>query len=268
MNLNNNIMKTIRIKMAVLAVLMATVVCGQEITTQHYEVAGYDNIEVSSAIDVRLVADGKEGVTVSCDERLLPAIIIEQRGNKLEIGVDWKKLHWITGRKRDRHISIHKNRVEINGMVFSGGMQIDVSVKHVKAISTSASGDVTWEGDLPADELHLNAFSSGDITWEGTLTANVLHIDCASSGDVEGVYKGGSAFVELSSSGDYEGVMEVETLDAQISSSGDFEGRVNAVKAVFDLSSSGDAEVWGVIDSLYVNACSSAEFNGKKNPPA
>ncbi len=256
-------MKTIINIVILVAVSMATAL-GQEIKTKEYSLTNYDKIEVTNSIDVKLVADGKEGVSVTCDERLLPAIRVEKNGSKLEIGLDWKKLKELTGRRRNQSISIDEDRVKINGMVFYGGIKVTAYIKQIKEIRTSSSGDVKWEGSLPTNELHLKTSSSGDIKWTGILTVDKLYIDCSSSGDVEGDYKGKEAFVELSSSGDYEGNMEVETLEAQISSSADFVGKVNALKAKFDLSSSGDAEVKGVIDSLYVEASSSADFHGKK----
>lgn len=256
-------MKTIVNIVILVAVSMATAL-GQKIKTKEYQLTNYDKIEVTNAIDVKLVANGKEGVSVRCDERLLPAIKVEKHGSRVEIGLDWDELKEITGKRRMRNVSINNEQVKINGIIFHGGIKVTAYIKQIKEIKTSSSGDVEWEGSLPTNELYLKASSSGDITWNGILEVDNLRISCSSSGDVEGDYKGKEAFLELSSSGDYEGDMDVDTLEVEISSSADFVGKVNATKAVFDLSSSGDAEVKGVIDSLYVEASSSADFHGKK----
>ncbi len=237
---------------------------GQEITTKEYQLTDYNSIEVTSSVDVKLVSNGKEGVSVRCDERLQPAIKIKQNGHKLQIGLNWEELKKITGKRRIRNVSINNNKVKINGMLFKGGIHITANIKNIRRIKTSSSGDVKWNGNLPTDELHLKASSSGDIKWKGILNIDKLYINCSSSGDVEGNYNGKNAFVQLSSSGDYEGEMKVETLKVKVSSSGDFIGQVKAKKATFNLSSAGDAKVKGMIDSLYVNVSSSADFHGKK----
>ncbi len=108
-------MKTIATIVIFMIASMATAL-GQEIITKNYELTDYNSIEVTSAIDVKLVANNKEGVSVRCDERLLPAIKIEQNGHKLEIGLNWKELRKITGKRRIRNISINNNKVKINGM--------------------------------------------------------------------------------------------------------------------------------------------------------
>ncbi len=256
-------MKTIVNIVIFVAISMATAL-GQSIKTKEHQLSNYDKIEVTNSINVKLVASGKEGVSVRCDERLIPAIKVEKYGSRLEIGIDWEELKKITGKRRNRSISISNDQVKINGVVFEGGIDVTVYVKQIKEIKTSSSGDVEWDGSLPTNELHLKTSSSGDIEWSGLLEVDKLYINCSSSGDVEGNYKGKEAFVELSSSGDYEGDMEVENLETKISSSADFIGKVNASKAVFYLSSSGDAEIKGIIDSLYVKASSSADFHGKK----
>ncbi len=252
------------INMAVMLMIITVTAFGQTVKTKNYDIVNYNKIKVSNSIDVKLVADRQEGVSVSCDERLLPAIKIEKNDEELNIGLDWDILKKITGNRRNRSISINEHRVKINGVIFNGGIEVIVHVKQVKAITTSSFGDVEWEGSLPSKELYLKTSFSGDIQWKGVLKVDKLHITCYSSGDVEGNYTGKQAVVNLNSSGGYEGKMNVETLDADISTSGDFEGEVNAKKATFDLNSSGDANVKGVIHSLYVEASSSADFYGKK----
>lgn len=251
------------LKIAIVLLMSSTIVLGQKVKTKKYAVANYDKIEVRNSVDVRLVANGKEGVSVECDECLLPALKVVQRGSQLEIGLDWKMLQKICGKRTSRSISMGKNRVRINGIVFESGINVTVYVKQIKEIKAASSGDVEWEGSLPTNELSLKASSSGDITWTGLLEIDDLHIDCSSSGDVSGNFQGNEAFVNLSSSGDYEGDMHVEVLKAELSSSADFVGKLEATKAIFDLSSSGDAEVKGTIDSLFVEASSSADFYGK-----
>ncbi len=251
------------VNIAVFVILITATAFGQGIKTKRYDLTNYNKIKVSSSIDVKLVANEQEGVSVSCDERLLPAIKVEKEGRKLNIGLDWKILKKICGNRRNQSVSITKNKIKINGKVFNGGIKVTAYVKQIKEIKTSSSGDVRWEGNLPTNELYLSTSSSGDIKWKGDLMIDKLHVECSSSGDVAGNYSGKLAFVKLSSSGGYKGKMNVDKLKVEISSSGDFNGKVNANTARFYLSSSGDARVNGNIGSLYVEASSSSDFYGK-----
>ncbi len=248
--------------------LIAHIGFSQRMATKNYDIQNYNAISVGNALDVKLIPDGSEGATVKCDERLLPAIGIYTKGGLLDISLDWKAVDKICGKsfwgRNNRNISISKNKVRINGKTFNGGIEIIVHVKHLQKLSTRASGDIFWNGDMVTDRMVLNTSSSGDITWKGTLEADDLEIYCSSSGDVEGNCRCKNVNIKLSSSGDFEGNIIANTVMARLSSSGDFEGRVDAEKAHFDLSSSADANVSGRINHLIVNASSSSDFYGRK----
>lgn len=255
-------MKTI-ISITVFLWVSISVLWGQEIKTKIVDVENYNRIEVSSSLDVELIADGKEGVSIRCDEWLLPAIKVIKSGTLLEIGLDRKILKKITGRRWIKNVSISKDKVKINGMVFNGGISVVAHVKEIREITASSSGDVWWTGQLPTNRLQLNASSSGDISWEGMLTAEELRINCSSSGDVSGNFEGQKAVFDLSSSGDFEGNVTADVLKVDLSSSADFESAIQVQEATFELSSSGDAHVSGTVDFLNVQADSSADFYGK-----
>ncbi len=253
------------VSFAILLAIQISVLYGQKISQKEYKLSDYSKIKVSSSLDVKLVASDKEGVTLKCDERLIPGIKIEKSGQVLEIGLDWDKLDDIAGSSFfNRSVNISKDKVKINGKIFKGGINIVVYVKQISEITASSSGDVYWEGNLPANKLNINSSSSGDIKWTGVLKADLLNIKCSSSGDVTGDFEGEKSSIKISSSGDYNGNLHVNLFDAHISSSGDYKGELNAQTASFDLSSSGNATVSGNIDNLRVHASSSADFYGRK----
>lgn len=274
-------MKTI-LSILVSIIFGVSTVYGQKLVTKEFAVKNYDKIEVRNSLDVKLVADGRESVSVRCDERLLPAIEIKTQGEILKIGFNWAKIKEITGRKRNRSISISKDRIKINGIVFNGGIEIIAHIKRIHKLETMASAGIYWEGNLPTNKLEINCSSSGDVKWTGLLDIDKVEIDCSSSGDVKGDIKAKEVEIELSSSADYEGNIETTKIEAEVSSSADIEGtliaetaefeisssadivlHLNAVKAIFDMSSSADANIEGIIDELFVEASSSAEFQGK-----
>ncbi len=240
----------------------------QQIATKNYPVRNYSSISARNALDVILIPDGTEGVSVKCDNRLLPAIAIEKRGHLLDIGFDWDIIDKICKRsffgRNNRNIQIGKNSVKINGTKFNGGIKIIVHVNQLYSIRTIASGNISWKGDLITDKMELNTSSSGDISWKGTLKADYLVINCSSSGDVEGDCNSKKVKLKLSSSGDFKGNITSQSVVAKLSSSGDYKGHIQADVAQFELSSSADAKVSGRIKYLRVNASSSADFHGKQ----
>ncbi len=248
--------------------LTAHIGFSQRMATKSYDIKNYKAISVGNALDVKLIPDGKEGITIKCDERLIPAIDIYKKGNLVDISLNWKAIDKICGKRlfgrNNRNISIGKNRVKINGKTFMGGIQITAHVKHLKRLSVRSSGNITWNGDLVTKSMILDIWSSGDIKWNGTLQADDLEINCSSSGNVVGNCHCKSVNISLGSSGDFVGDITANDVMVRLSSSGDFKGEVNAETAQFDLSSSSDARVSGKIRYLTVNASSSANFFGKK----
>ncbi|MBS9768713.1 MAG: hypothetical protein KGV44_14415, partial [Flavobacteriaceae bacterium] len=64
----------------------------------------------------------------------------------MSIGLDWKVLRKITGRRWSQSISINNNKLKINGMSFKGQLKVTANIKQIKEIKTSSSGDVEWSG--------------------------------------------------------------------------------------------------------------------------
>ncbi len=256
---------------------------GQEITTKTFDLADYDRIEVESAIDVKLLANGTEGVSVECDERLIPAIKVVKNGNSLKLSLDWKKLKKITGKYWRQNVRISEDKVRINGMTFNGGLSIEVGVKNISEIIASSSASVSWDGNLPAKKLSLMATSSADIDWKGILQVQNLRLHCSSSGSINGDCKASKAIVNVSSSADYKGNLRADKAIFDVSSSGsinltgvfdnlivtgsssgDFIANLKAKNGIFSLSSATNVKVQGVIDILSVTSTSSADFRGQK----
>ncbi len=272
---------------AIFLVVIAATLFGQDTKTKHYDLTNYDEIEVSNSLNVKVVQNGKEGITVKCDSKLLPAILVDKIGNKIKIGIDWDEIEEICGTSffSNRSISVHKNYVKINGKVFEGKIEIVAYFKNIsklKAASsgdilvdsdlqsddlqviTSSSGDILMKGNLKADNLEFTASSSGDIVCNGLSNSNKLKLQSSSSGDIEVNCKTVSAIINLSSSGDFDGNVDANNIKVSISSSAEYKGIMNAEEAKFDLHSSGSARVSGNIDNLYVDASSSGDFYGKK----
>lgn len=234
---------------------------GQKVVNREFDYSNYNKVRLECPIDLEIVADEKEGLSVKCDERLIKAFVIKNINNELIINFNPKVLKSKIFSRANYQFG--ENKTKINGITYQGTIKMVVHVKYITEITSSQSGDITWKGNLPTKDLSLKANSSGDITWEGVLITNMLTAKASSSGDIEGDCKSKSVIINLDSSGDYLGNLDARTLKMSLSSSGDFKGNINAQTADFFLSSSSDASVSGSIGTLNIKASSSADFHGK-----
>lgn len=243
--------------------LTANIGVGQKLVTQNFDVKNYDKLHTSNSINVRIIADNKEGVSVRCDNRLIPYLQVETDRETLHIGLDWKKLKKKYSGLFSTSYTMSKNKITINNTTFHGGIKVTVHVKNIAEISARSAGDISWVGNLPSKNLTLRTSSSGDISWQGTLNVDNLSVIGSSSGDIVGNCKSKTTSLKLSSSSDFKGNITTSQLYVKLSSSADIKSEVRATNAEFYLSSSADAKVSGEIEKLKVTASSSADFSGK-----
>lgn len=248
----------------VLLLLIAATVLGQEIETKNYNFSNYDKIKVSNSLNVRLIADNSEGVSVTCDNRLLPAMRVKQSGSKVSISIDWDKVKKIVKSRKVSKVNIDEDIVIINDYEFKGGIIIKVNVKNISELEAVSAGGIIWDNNLPTKNLRLMASSAGSIKWQSLLKLDKLYIDCSSAGNLSGDINTKTAVVNLSSAGNYNGNINSETLEADISSAANFRSEIDAKKATFQLNSAANAKVWGNIDDLFVEASSISKFRGRQ----
>ncbi len=249
----------------ILIVAIAATVFSQEIQTKHYDFKDYNRIEVSNSLYVKLIANNKEGVSVSCDKLLLPAMIVKKAGKKLSISIDWDKIKKIVKKRKLKYVIIDEDRVIINKHnKFKGGVKVTVNVKNITEIETVSAGVVKWKGSLPTKQLRMISSSAGSIKWDGILKLDELNMECSSAGSVLGDLNVKKAEVELNSAGKYSGDMNIETLEAEITSAANFTGNVNASNAKFDLNSAANTNLTGNIDTLYAEANTSSKIKAKE----
>ncbi|PID94604.1 MAG: hypothetical protein CSA95_02510 [Bacteroidetes bacterium] len=250
---------------AIFTLLIAATVFSQEIQTEHYDFKDYDKIEVNNSIYVTLVARNQEGVSVSCDDRLMPAMQVKKMGDKLSISIDWDKVERIVEKQENSEIIINDDRIIINDEnKFRGGLKVTVNVKNVTEIEAISAGMVKWEGDLPTKKLRLITSSAGSIKWDGVLELDELDMVCSSAGSVLGDLKLKNAAIALNSAAKYSGDIDVETLVAEISSAANFQGNVNASRAKFDLDAVSNAKITGSIDTLHAEANTSSNLSAQE----
>jgi hypothetical protein len=147
-------------------------------STEERHVAGFHAIALSAPVDVQLVQDGTEGLTITGDDNVLPLI-----ETKVENGV--LKIRFV-----DHHANVTTH----------GDIKATVRAKSIDTIMVAGSGDVRTAA-LDAPHLKVLIGGSGDVRIAG-LTTPALETHIGGSGDLTAAGKVGTFEVNIGGSGD------------------------------------------------------------------
>ncbi|GAB4329412.1 MAG: hypothetical protein Kow0074_25880 [Candidatus Zixiibacteriota bacterium] len=207
-------------------------------------IKGVEAVEYGTVGVLYISIGDKEELVISGDDNLLGIIETEVAGNTLIIESE-------TGKSP-------KPRQPL---------RFYLTVKSLRSIEISSSGDVEIEDDIDADRFRIESHSSGDLRM-AVLSCEEADITIGSSGDIEIEHLTADQLdVEIGSSGDLtirDG--SVTEQDVQIHSSGDYKARdLVSRHAYVRTSSSGDAHVY-VTEFLDAETSSSGDINFYGNP--
>lgn len=189
----------------------------------------FDEIKVSTGIDVYLRQGNDYSIAVEADENLHEYIRTEIKAGVLNVYSD---------------ANIREAKMK----------RVYVTMKDVKALNTSSAGDIIGETPVRGDEIEISASSAGDINLE--VYASDLDIRISSSGNVKLSGKADWLNADLSSAGDLEAFeLVVKEADVSVSSAGDAQINVTD-KLIARASSAGDISYRG--DPKQVDAHSSS----------
>lgn len=161
--------------------------------TEVRTVAAFSAVGLTGSIDAEIAAGAESRVEISGDDNIVPLIITEVRGDRLEIST--------------------RNSVRPSVKLIAR-----ITVPRLTAIAVSGSGDIIAHG-IQADHLAIALSGSGDIRGDGT--AHEIEIDVRGSGDIAfDQLAAERARVHVSGSGDVA-VAASRALDVSISGSGD-----------------------------------------------
>jgi len=179
--------------------------------TEKRKVGDYDAISSGGFFDVILVK-GKEGViTLTAEENILEHIIIEVKGNNLQI-------------KTEKGYNIKTRK----------GVKITVPVTDIDEVSLGGSGNITSKTTIKAESLKLNLGGSGNIDLD--IDSSSLNASIGGSGSIKLSGNSGNAKTSIAGSGSIKAYdLIVKTLKANIAGSGNIKATVkdeiNAVVA-------------------------------------
>jgi hypothetical protein len=190
------------------------------VVTEERAVSGFNELRVSSGIDVIIRQGDGESLEIEADDNLLEHIKTEVVGNTLKIYTDKNIRRAKARRAYLEYRELGSIRISSAGDVTgentlqTGTLSIDIS----------SAGDL--ELDVQADEIYCDISSSGDVRLSGS--ADILEADLSSAGNL-------SAYelitrkckVSCSSAGDAR-VYATEELDLRCSSAGNIYYRGDA----------------------------------------
>ena len=215
------------------AVAAATSACGHATnedpgpqTSRNFAVGAFDELELAGAYDVEVKTGGQPSVAASGPEKLLDRLVVEVKGNTLEIHPR-KEKGW-----------------------FSRGWHSNDKVKLVVTVPSLQAATLAGSGVVAIDKVEGSKFDgqiagSGDLRL-GSVDVGSLKLGIAGSGGAKaGTGKARSAEYDIAGSGGIEGAqVAVEDLKVSIAGSGDV--KANATKtADVDIMGSGNVEVTG-----------------------
>jgi hypothetical protein len=231
---------TFTIKVAVLFLLVLTTATISTNAQQTKTVAlkNYNQISVSSGIDLYLSQGNTESIKIVSGAELLKNVIIAQKGTHLSIrykeNISWER-------------------------IFKGqAIKVYVSLKNLTQLSASGGSDVYSQNTLKAEKLALHASGGADVKL--SLIAQNVEIHASGGADVD--LKGKATNMNINSSGGsdinaYDFIVE----NARVHSSGGADVNIHVTNAL-DAHASGGSDInFKGNASLKKNASKSGDVN-------
>lgn len=205
-----------------LLILLATVLLNLSVNAQNSKnvnVKSFNEITVSSGIDLYLTQSATENITIKGNEDLIKDVIVEQKGASVVIkfkdGVSWSRMF------KNESIKAH------------------VNYKSIKSLTASGGSDVFTQNSLKADALTLKASGGSDLN----LTLAVKDLSLAISGGSDAQLKGnGENLIASASGGSDIDAFGYIVNNAKVAVSGGSDANVYVNKAL-EASASGGSDV-------------------------
>ena len=196
------------------------------IETEERNLALFNGIRVSSGINVELKQGENQSVFVQADENILQYIITEIKGDVLRIGI------------------------EQNITIVNKSVKLMITMKEIKSLQASSSGNLTGVSPIKADMLEIRTSSGGNMDID--VAANKINVKTSSGGNASLRGNSNVLEVDVSSGGNINASqLEAREVNADASSGGNVKIDVTE-KLIAKASSGGDISYIGepkVVDS-------------------
>ena len=182
-----------------------------KVVKEERSVSGFDEIAVSTGIEVVLNQDSFEKVVVEADENIQKILKTEVNGGKLKIYLE-------------------------EGVNYAKKMKVYVTLKQLKSLEASAGSEVKTDGKINAENLKIHSSSGSEVKMEVNCT--ILSLDSSSGSEL--TVSGTTQVLKAeSSSGSELHASKLIAEKGEASSSSGSELEVNATKEIKAHASSG-----------------------------
>ncbi len=121
----------------------------------------FDEISVSSGVDLFLKQGDSYEIIVEADEDLIDDLVTELKGNRLNVYVDRGTFTWFVNESA----------------------KVYVTVPEVSKLSSSGGADLKTIGEIKTDRLEINC--SGGADAEVSVSANTVILNCSGGADID-----------------------------------------------------------------------------------
>ncbi|WP_410220052.1 head GIN domain-containing protein [Pedobacter sp.] len=210
-----------------LTILLFTIASGLGFAqdSRNVNAKNFNNISVSSGIDLFLTQGNTENVTIKGREEIIKDVIIEQNGTQLTIkykrGVNWSSLF------RNSKINVYITYKKLNTISASGGSDVKTeNTLNTDILSITASGGSDISLSVKCKDLSISASGGSDIDLEGN--AENMQLNASGGSDVD-AFNLKANYAKVSASGGSDINVNVEKgLEANATSGSDVKYRGNA----------------------------------------
>ena len=150
------------------------------LATEERQVSGFDAVEVSGALDVRVTRAPAFSVKVTADDNIVPLILTEKRGSTLQVRTRGGQRY--DARAQEPRIEI--TMPSITRLEASGASTISVSGADAPSLNIVASGASTVEAAGRAERLVLNVSGASRLRL-ADLAARTAEVHASGASSVE-----------------------------------------------------------------------------------
>ena len=187
--------------------------------SKNVSVAGFDEVAVSSGIDLYITQGNTESAKVTAPEEIMDKVVLEKNGNILSVRF--------------------KDNFSLSRLMSNQSIKVYLNVKTLHGVTASGGSDVYSQNTIKTDRLKIKSSGGADIKL--TINTTDLQIETSGGSDVE--LKGSAVNMTASSSGGSDiDAFELVTQYAKVSASGGSDAHVNVSKAL-EASASGGADL-------------------------
>lgn len=188
--------------------------------TRNLPLANFQEISVSSGIDLYLIQGNTESVKVVAHEDLIDNVIVEKSGSSLKVK--------------------YKDNISWSRLLQNQSIKIYITCKTITAINASGGSDVYGQNTLKTNTINISASGGSDIKL--SLATQNLELRTSGGSDVNLKGKAVNMNANVSGGSDIE-ALELLVDYAKVNASGGSDAKVNVEKAL-QADASGGSDVY------------------------